>query len=255
MNWTRGGRLASGFLLGCLALVTLGAALAGHLEHGALQPSSGRGSRELSVIPWLAYATANSVMATGTMVVVSSTIGVLLGMMAGDARSGTLLRWFEFFSTLPAFLVTVLLLSNPTAQPLAILVAVVTAQRTLQVAALVNRAELERAPQTKGSLYPVPELGLAQLRRRLPLLWIAAAHSAVLLNAEHAALALLGLFPNAPDTWITTLCAAIAGDGPVTRVNVGLAMLGVLGVPLALWTQSLPTERKRQQLLVSPEVP
>jgi hypothetical protein len=187
---------------------------------------------------WALYSTANSVAAVLVTVSVSTVIGITLGLACANRRRTLLRRWLELVCALPAFVITALWMMNSTRAPTLVLALCVAGQRGLQIAVVVSRAEQCRLTTASRSLYPVAHLGLGELGRWRSLLWVTAAHSAVLLAAEQAALVLLGLLPPVPDTWVATLCAAATGAAQVSGLAVTLAVLGAVALPWALWARA-----------------
>jgi hypothetical protein len=187
---------------------------------------------------WALYSTANSVLAILVTVTASTVVGITLGLAGANRRRALLRRWLELVCALPAFVITALWVMNSTQAPTLVLALCVAGQRGLQIAVVVSRAEQCRLTSVSGSLYPVSKLDLAELGRWRSLLWVAAAHSVVLLAAEQAALVLLGLIPPVPNTWTATLCAAAAGAADVSVFAVGLSLLGSVAVPWVLWARA-----------------
>jgi hypothetical protein len=240
--------LGRGLLAG-LCLLTVVAALVGDVWDGTL----GRFGPNVATADlgrWALYASANSMAAVVAVVAISTPLGAALGLLTSRGSTASLLHWLELTSTLPAFVLTALWVTGSPHAPLTVLGLSVAVQRALQLAVLVNRAERSRLEiPLLGSLYPVAE-GTEQLRRWAPLLWVGAAHSAVLLATEHAALVLLGFVPATPNTWLSTVATAMQGAADVSPVALVIAGLGLLLVPWALAIQGRPTTTTKNVLQV-----
>lgn len=236
-----------GLLVG-LCLLTLIAALVGDVWDGTLG-RIGPNVQTADLARWALYASANSTAAVVAVIAISTPLGAALGLLSTRGATASLLHWLELTSTLPAFVLTALWVTGSPHAPLTVLGLSVAIQRGLQLAVLVNRAERSRLEVPIGSLYPVAE-GTEQVRRWAPLLWVGAAHSAVLLATEHAALVLLGFVPATPSTWLSTVAAALLGAAEISPAALVLAGLGLLLVPWALATQGRPTTTTKSVLQI-----
>ncbi len=234
-TWLSSGRtgvLACAALLACVSV----AVVLGGIQDGQIGPAR-QHVADLGFGWWALYATANSLAMTVLVVGLSTPLGLALGVRAAGRRGGLLPRWFELTCALPAFVITALWAVSSPETALVALSVCVGSQRAVQIAVLVRRAEQARRAASSGSLYPIATLELGQFGRFRRLLWLSAAHSCVILAGEHAALVSLGLISAQPNTWVSTLCAAMLNPESASPAAVVTSFGALLAVPWGFWSE------------------
>lgn len=229
-SWHESKRGAQVFLAALLIVVVVAAAR-GEIRDGyfvAENPSrQGFGD-------WLIFATANTAASVATVVASSSVLGSVFAAVSGQRRVDWLRRALELTSTLPGLVLVLLWLATSPNAPLVVVTLIVAAQRTFQVAFLVNETRL-RSIISDPHVFSSAEFRANQLRQWAGVLWVAGAQSAGLMAAVDAATVLLGFAPDLPHTWASTLCSAASGSQLSSASTITVATLGSLALPGAFW--------------------
>lgn len=241
-------RRAAAALVALLVLAVFVALAFGELRGGYLV--SQRSGPVMTLGTWLVYATANSAAAAALHVAVSSVLGSVLAASSVRGHRGGLMRGAELFSALPAVVLACLWLAGPHGAPLLVITLVVAAQRSFQVAVVINQAVLQW--WSVGPLPSDPDFGATRWRRWSSLLMVSAAHSTALLFSVEAAAVLLGFAPQNAPTWVATLCAAAQGDSMYSGWCVASAAFGTLALPAAFWVFGESATRRRLALAEQP---